>query len=93
METYVGHKKIKEFTIDGQLADDKFLPEARIKYENILVRNMKSRGYLPIFDIDTAFSIKYEDQHYIFKLTAYGVFVGKVRSKCYSGVVSHNLIP
>ena len=92
METYVGHKKIREFHIEGKFSDDSVMTRIRNQYEDILVKTMKYRGYVPVFDIDSAFSIKYEDEKYNFILTIYGVYIGKANAKCYSGVINHKLI-
>jgi hypothetical protein len=92
VQTYVGHKKIKEFHIEGKFYDDSVMTRIRHQYENILVKSMRSRGYVPIFDIDSAFSTKYEEDYYAFMLTIYGIYIGKVNAKCYSGVINHKLI-
>jgi hypothetical protein len=89
----VGHKKIKEFHIDGIIEDDSSIPKIRERYEIILVDMMRSQGYVPHLDIDPAFSLKYTDDRYCFLLTIYGVFIGKARAKCYLAVSGNNLIP
>jgi len=92
VETYVGHKKIKEFHIEGSFSDDSVMTRIRTQYEDVLVKTMKYRGYVPIFDIDSAFSIKYNKDKYNFILTIYGIYIGKANARCYSGVINHNLI-
>lgn len=92
MQSYVGHKKIKEFHIEGTFRDDSVMTKIRHQYEDILVKSMRSRGYVPIFDLDSAFSTKYEKDHYSFMLTIYGIYIGKVNAHCYTGVISHKLI-
>ena len=90
---YVGHKKIKEFHIDGIIDDDASIPKIRERYEHILVDMIRSQGYVPHLDVDPAFSLEYTGERYTFLLTIYGVYIGKARAKCYLAVSGNNLIP
>lgn len=90
---FVGHKKIKEFHIDGMIEDDSVIPKIRERYEIILIDMMRSQGYVPHLDIEPAFSLEYKDSKYNFLLTIYGVFIGKAKAKCYLAVSGNNLIP
>ena len=90
---YVGHKKIKEFHIDGIIDDDASIPKIRERYEHILVDMIRSQGYAPHLDVDPAFSLEYTGERYTFLLTIYGVYIGKARAKCYLAVSGNNLIP
>lgn len=91
--SFVGHKKIKEFHIDGQIEDDSDIPKIRERYELIVVDMMRSSGYVPHLDVEPAFSLEYDNDKYKFLLTMYGVFVGKARAQCYLAVSGNNLIP
>lgn len=91
--TYVGHKKIKEFHIDGVIDDDSVIPQIRERYESILIDMMRSNGYVPHLDVDPAFSLEYKEEKYSFLLTIYGIYVGRSRAKCYLAVSGNNLIP
>ena len=90
---FVGHKRIKEFHIDGIIDDDSSIPKIRGRYEKILVDMMRSNGYVPHLDIDPAFSLKYEGESYTFLLTIYGVYIGRAKAQCYLAVSENNLIP
>jgi hypothetical protein len=90
---FVGHKRIKEFHIDGMIEDDSEIPRVRERYESILVDLMRSNGYVPHLDVEPAFSLKYKNDKYTFLLTIYGVFIGKAKAKCYLAVSGNNLIP
>lgn len=92
METYVGHKKIKEFHVEGKFSDDSVMTRIRQQYENILMKSMEHQGYVPVLDLDSAYSIKYDGENYNFILTIYGIYIGKANAKCYTGVIGHNLI-
>ena len=91
--SFVGHKKIKEFHIDGLIEDDSAIPKIRERYENILIDIMRSNGYVPHLDIDPAFSLKYKEESYKFLLTIYVIYVGKEKAQCYLAVSGNNLIP
>ena len=90
---FVGHKKIKEFHIDGIIEDDAAIPKIRERYENILVDMMRSQGYVPHLDIDPAFSLEYDEERYSFLLTVYGIYIGRAKAQCYLAVSGNNLIP
>ena len=81
------------FSIDGEFDDDSKLLATRERFEKYLVDMMRSRGYVPHLDIEPAFSLEYKDNKYTFLLSIYGVFVGKVKAKCYLAVSGNNLIP
>jgi hypothetical protein len=90
---YVGHKRIKEFHIDGIIEDDSVIPQIRERYEHILIDMMRSNGYVPHLDVDPAFSLEYKGENYTFLLTIYGVYVGRAKAQCYLAVSGNNLIP
>ena len=90
---FVGHKKIREFHIDGIIDDDSSIPRIRERYEIILVDMMRSKGYVPHLDVEPAFSLEYTGEKYLFLLTVYGVYIGRSRAKCYLAVSGNNLIP
>ena len=76
------NKKIKDFTIEGEVADDKFIFGHREKMEKVLDDNMRDSGYVPHLDLDTNYRISYniEKGTYEFSITGYAVYVGKKRS-------------
>lgn len=91
--SFVGHRKIREFHIDGLIEDDSAIPKIRERYENILIDIIRSKGYVPHLDIDPAFSLEYDEEKYKFLLTIYGVYVGRSKAQCYLAVSGNNLIP
>jgi hypothetical protein len=90
---FVGHKRIVMFQIDGQIDTDSNIPSIRQRYEKHLVDVMNSKGYVPHFDIEPAFSLQYDKGVYSFLLSMYGVYIGKAKAKCFHGVSLNNLIP
>jgi hypothetical protein len=91
--SFVGHRKIREFHIDGLIEDDSAIPKIRERYENILIDIIRSKGYVPHLDIEPAFSLEYDQEKYKFLLTIYGVYVGRSKAQCYLAVSGNNLIP
>jgi hypothetical protein len=73
------HKPIKRFFLDGIIYDDSTIARLKTEYIKLLLSEMKSSGYVPRFDIDPDFTIRYNEKVEIFefKLTIYGTYVGK----------------
>lgn len=72
-------KNIKSFLISGVIKDDAGIGKAREMYERILLEDMRSKGYVPVLDLESQFSIKYNKHkdNYSFFLEMFGVYVGK----------------
>jgi hypothetical protein len=90
---FAGHRKIKDFSIDGQIYDDADFPRLREQYMIIVEEYMRIKGYIPHLDLDPIFSTSYTGHSYEFKITWYGIYLGKVKAKCYRGVTGNNLVP
>lgn len=90
---FVHHKKIKDFSMDGQINDDADFMRLRDQYEKIIDETMRISGYIPHLDLDTVFTTSYNGKSFEFKITCYGIYVGKAKSKCYTGVTANRLIP
>jgi hypothetical protein len=77
------HKPIKKFDIDGIIHDDSALSRLKIEYESLLATEMRLSGYVPRIDINPDFTLEYnQDKKYFeFKLTMYGIYVGKKKSE------------
>jgi hypothetical protein len=73
------HKPIKSFFLDGIIYDDSAIARLKTEYIKLLLSEMKLSGYVPRFDIDPDFTIRYNKDIEIFefKLTIYGTYVGK----------------
>lgn len=90
---FAGHRKIKDFSIDGQIYDDADFPRLREQYMVIVEEYMRIKGYVPHLDLDPIFSTSYTGHSYEFKITWYGIYLGKVKAKCYRGVTGNHLVP
>ena len=77
------HKSIKRFGIEGTLYDEAHIERLKIEYTALLVLQMKSEGYVVRADIDPDFTIFYNGTRggYSFKLSIYGVYLGKKRAQ------------
>jgi hypothetical protein len=80
------HKKIKRFGLEGEIFDDSKIPKLKDQYIFLVVSAMKSHGYVPRFDIDPDFTLGYNGKTFDFKLSVYGVYVGKSKAKCIAGI-------
>ena len=86
------HKPIKSFSLDGNIYDDSAIARLKIEYIKLLLIEMKTLGYVPRLDIDPDFTISYNGKTFEFKLSVYGVYVGKKRAKCVKGIDKNQVI-
>jgi hypothetical protein len=83
----VTHKKINRFQLDGVYLDDSRLLSARLSAMNVVVSKMRDSGYVPMLDVDPAWSTNLnENGTYSYLLTVHGVYLGKRRAKAVYGV-------
>jgi hypothetical protein len=82
METYQ-HKPIKRFALDGVINDDSAIYRLQQEYIRLLVSEMRLSGYAPRFDIDPQFTLSYNEakNYFEFKLSVYGIYVGRKKSE------------
>lgn len=90
---FAGHKKIKQFTIDGQIYDEADVMRLREKYDSVMDHYLRSQGYVPHLDLDPIFTLDYNGNWFDFKITWYGIYLGKAKAKCYLGITGTKLIP
>jgi hypothetical protein len=84
----IHHKPIKIFLLDGNIYDDAAISRLKTEYIRLLVSEMKISGYVPRFDIDPDFTMRYNEKAEIFefKLSIYGIYVGKKKAKWIIGL-------
>jgi len=82
------HKRIKSFSLDGNIYDDASIARLKTEYIKLLLIEMETLGYVPRLDIDPDFTIGYnkEAQIFEFKLTTYGIYVGKKKTQWIIGL-------
>jgi hypothetical protein len=71
------HKNIKRFELCGTIGDDADFIRLRLEHSGNLIAIMRDQGYVPRFDIEECWSTEWNGTGYDFKLSVYGVFVGK----------------
>ena len=86
------HRKITKFGLEGEIFDDSKIPKIKDQYINMICNGMRQKGYVPRYDIDPDFTISYNGKTFEFKLSVYGVYVGKKRAKCVKGIDKNQVI-
>lgn len=87
------HKTIKKFDLEGEIYDDSSIARLKDQYIFILTAAMKNHGYVPRFDIDPDFTLGYNGKTFDFRLSVYGVYVGKASAKCIAGIDKNKPVP
>jgi hypothetical protein len=86
------HKSIKKFDLEGEIYDDSQIVRLKEQYIFMLESAMRNNGYVPRYDIDTDFTLSYNGKAFNFRLSVYGVHVGKDRAKCIAGIDKNHAI-
>ena len=87
------HRKIKRFQIDVEFQDNAQLISLRPQYENLLVQDMRGKGYVRVLDIDPAFSVEFTGETWKFLMSIHGVYVGKKKAWQLEGITQGKSIP
>lgn len=82
------HKPIKRFSLDGTIYDDASIIRLKTEYTRLLVSGMRLSGHVPRLDIDPDFTMSYNEttEYFEFKLSIYGIYVGKKQSEWIAGI-------
>lgn len=89
-----GHRPLRKFSTSGEIADEKYIPSSRQNYERLLIQAMRDQGYIPVLDINTAWSTSYNMQldKFEFQLSIHGVYAGTKKAWEYEGVIDGKFI-
>jgi hypothetical protein len=87
------HRRIKRFQIDVEFQDNSQLISLRPQYENLLVQDMRGKGYVRVLDIDPAFSVDFTGETWKFLMSIHGVYVGKKKAWQSEGITQGKSIP
>ncbi len=87
------HRQIKRFQVNVEFRDDSDIIRIRNQYENILVSDMRQKGYVRLLDIDPVFSVEFTGETWKFLMTIYGIYVGKKKAWDSEGVAQWKIIP
>lgn len=82
------HSNVKRFQVDGIINDDADFPRLRAQFEDMLVKEMRGSGYVPVLDLGPYFSTEYNDSKYNFVITAYGIYVGRRKAWGIHGIAN-----
>lgn len=84
----VHHKPIKRFGIAGIIKDDSSIVRLRSEYSRLLDAEMRTAGYVPRLDLSEDFTIifNHKKEYFEFKLSIYGIYVGKKKSEWILGI-------
>ena len=77
------HKAIKRFEINGQIYDEAHIDRLRTEYRGLLVSSMRCEGYVERIDLNSDFTLSYNgaSKGFDFRLSVFGVFVGKKKAQ------------
>jgi hypothetical protein len=89
------HKPIKKFSLEGSIYDDSAILKLKGEYLSLLMTEMKISGYVARLDIAPDFTMEYNEKSetFNFKLSVYGIYVGKRKSEWIFGVEGQKVIP
>jgi len=92
--TFFHHKSIKKFYLEGIINDEASIGRLKEEYIRLIVLEMKLTGYVPRIDIDTDFTIGYNEkkQYFEFELSIHGVYAGKRNSEWIAGIDGSKVI-
>lgn len=87
------HEDIKKFSIDGEIGDDSDFVRLKEQFSKMVVDSMRDAGYVPVLEMGPYFSTEFVPSikkknrgTYQFRVTAYGVSVGRNRSWKIQGI-------
>lgn len=82
------HKPIKKFYLDGIMHDNVSRTRLKKEYIDLLISEMQAFGYVPRLDINPDFTVEFnhKKKYFEFKLSIYGIFVGKKKALWIIGV-------
>jgi hypothetical protein len=86
------HKNIKRFYLEGSIGDEAHIPRLKDQHIAVLGSLMEKDGYARRYDIDPDFTVLYNGSSFDFRLSVYGVYVGKRQAQCLEGVDKNRMI-
>ena len=77
------HERIRRFSESGVMKDSSNWQQVQDTQRNMLEDRMRSMGYIPHLDCDVHWTPCYDEEqdHFEFKISMYGVFVGRKQSE------------
>jgi hypothetical protein len=89
------HDEVTRFPLEGVLTDKLNLAQHKERMVHFLEGDMRDNGFVPLLDMEPHYTQSYDPagEHFVFKLSVYGVFVGKEKAWDVSGMMSGKIIP
>jgi hypothetical protein len=89
------HKKIRKFSMEGEFFEDSQIPVLRAQFETLMIHDARSRGYIPVLDLDPLWSTEYDiiNDRWKFVMAIYVIYVGRRRAQECEGWTSGKLMP
>ena len=93
--TNMHHKPIKRFSLDGVIHDDSGIPRLKDEYVRLLRMEMRLAGYVQKIELDPDFTISYNEtkETFEFKLSVYGIYLGKKQAEWIHGIDGTRVVP
>lgn len=79
--------KMKDFSMEGSYKDDSKIIKVKEKYQLLLEEQMRSAGRVPVLSQNPIWRTSWDSEReaFNFKITMYGVYVGKRRAQVVIG--------
>jgi hypothetical protein len=84
------HEEVKRFPLEGAITDDLNVVEHKARLVHFVEGVMRDEGYVPLLDMEPQYNQWYDavGEHYEFKLSVYGVYVGKDKECRIAGMMN-----
>ena len=81
-------KKIVRFEMEFEVSDAGEAFKKRDEWERYILQDMSDRGYIPVLDLPPVATTNYDKSRgvLLYKITIQGTYVGKRKSKEFSGI-------
>ena len=81
--------------MEGIIQDDSAIPRLKNEFIRLKSLEMIENGYSPRLDIEPNFTLEYNStkEYFEFKLTVYGTYLGKSKSKWTTGIDGTMVLP
>lgn len=80
--------RLHPYMMEGQTNDEADVPDLVEKLCELLIDEMRDDGYIPMLDLTPRIFNDYNSGTHEVKVTLYGAYVGKRRSREYEGISS-----
>jgi hypothetical protein len=88
------NRKIHRFVTEGISADVEWVISTRDYLEMQMTSDLRSRGYVRVYDLDTQLYTSFDARHdrFTWSIVMYAMYVGKRKAQEIQGVVNGQLV-